>query len=57
MHGNEFSETKAAAKTMLNTGRVPKSAKYSVDASAESLKESLEQVNRAESAVQGFAGK
>lgn len=55
--GNEFSETKAAAKTMLNTGRVPKSAKYSVDASAESLKESLEQVNRAESAVQGFAGK
>ena len=55
--GNGFSETKAAAKTMLNTGRVPKSAKYSVDASAESLKESLEQVNRAESAVQGFAGK
>lgn len=55
--GNEFSETKAAAKTMPNTGRVPKSAKYSVDASAESLKESLEQVNRAESAVQGFAGK
>ena len=55
--GNGFSETKAVAKTMLNTGRVPKSAKYSVDASAESLKESLEQVNRAESAVQGFAGK
>ena len=54
---NGFSETKAVAKTMLNTGRVPKSAKYSVDASAESLKESLEQVNRAESAVQGFAGK
>ena len=26
--GNGFSETKAVAKTMLNTGRMPKSAKY-----------------------------